>query len=466
MTPQGYSVVQVSAVDNRGGAARVAWNLHQTYLQRGVPAWMMVGRKLSDAPNVVLIPNAQSKTRATRMLLHLSDRFQVLNTRVRGAGRVSRLLRWLAEPQRQWEIHRGREDFHAPGTWHFLTLFPQTPLVVHCHNLHSSYFDLRALPWLSQQRPVVLTLHDAWLLSGHCAHSFACERWQRGCGHCPHLSLYPATKRDATAYNWRRKQELFARSQLYVATPSHWLMEKVQHSMLAPAVVEARVIPNGVDRTVFCPGNQQEARRRLALPSNAKVLLCVAEEVRRNVFKDYTTMHEAVARVATGFPGERLIFLALGEEAPAEHIGTAEVRFIPYQYDPLVVRRYYQAADLYLHAARAETFGNAVLEAMACGIPVVATAVGGIPELIADGRTGFLTPPRNSAAMAACLENLLSNDRLRQRMAAQAAESVRRRFDLHRQVDAYLRWYQDIASQFMGCKDQRHRKPGFDFVCP
>jgi glycosyltransferase involved in cell wall biosynthesis len=168
-------------------------------------------------------------------------------------------------------------------------------------------------------------------------------------------------------------------------------------------------------------------------------------------------MQEAVARVAAGFQGERLIFLVLGEEASAGHIGTAEVRFIPYQCDPMVVCLYYQAADVCLHAARAETFPNAVLEAMACGTPVVATAVGGIPELIEDGRTGFLTPPGHSAAMAACLQALLHDEHLRQRIAAQAAERVRYCFDLRRQADVYLSWYQEIAHQFpgraVGCLD-------------
>jgi len=195
-------------------------------------------------------------------------------------------------------------------------------------------------------------------------------------------------------------------------------MEKMQHSILAPALVDTKIIPNGIDRTVFCPGNKWEARRRLKLPCNAKILLYVVEGGRHNVYKDYTTMQEAVARVAAELQGEHLVFLVLGEEASAGHIGTAEVRFAPYQFDPMVVCLYYQAADLCLHAARAGTFGNAVLEAMACGIPVVATAVGGIPELIEDGRTGFLTPPGNSAVMAACIQALLSDDHLCQRIAA------------------------------------------------
>jgi glycosyltransferase involved in cell wall biosynthesis len=91
-------------------------------------------------------------------------------------------------------------------------------------------------------------------------------------------------------------------------------------------------------------------------------------------------------RLSGSLPNRRsqrpLVFVALGEDAPAERIGAAEIRFVPYQKDPAVVARYYQAADIYIHSARADTFPNTVLEALACGTPVVATAVGGIPEQV------------------------------------------------------------------------------------
>ena len=120
-----------------------------------------------------------------------------------------------------------------------MTLRVSGPSVIHCHNLHSGYFDLRALPWLSRVAPVVLTLHDAWLLSGHCAHSFGCDRWKNGCGACPDLSIPPAIAKDGTAANWKRKRRIFERSQLYVVTPSQWMMDRAQQSILAPAIAAA-----------------------------------------------------------------------------------------------------------------------------------------------------------------------------------------------------------------------------------
>lgn len=344
-----------------------------------------------------------------------------------------------------------------------LDLPPERPDIVHCHNLHGGYFDLRALPRLSQQVPTVLTLHDAWLLSGHCAHSFDCERWKTGCGQCPDLTIYPAIKRDATAYNWRRKRDIYAKSRLYVATPSHWLMEKVKQSMLAPAIAEARIIPNGVDISVFRLADKRAVREALGIPQDARMLLFTANGIRRNAWKDYQTLRTAVGMVAERLKDGKVLFIALGENAPPERIGRAVIRFIPYQRDPEVVAAYYQAADVYVHAARADTFPNTVLESLACGTPVVATAVGGIPEQVKslkhgaqslghptygpEEATGVLVSPGDAEAIAEAVVTLLTNETLHKRLAENAAQDAQERFDLPRQVDDYLNWYAEILRQ-------------------
>ncbi|MCK4782756.1 MAG: glycosyltransferase, partial [Desulfobacteraceae bacterium] len=353
-------------------------------------------------------------------------------------------LHGMGQPKRFLRIQRGYENFYFPGTWQLLDLPRERPDIVHCHNLHGNYFDLRVLPWLSQKVPVVLTLHDAWLLSGHCAHSFDCERWKTGCGECPDLTISPAIKRDATAYNWRRKRDIFAKCRLYVATPCQWLMDRIQQSILAPAIEGAKVIPNGIPLSVFHPYDKAEARKELGLPLEAKILLFTANSIRRNIWKDYETLRAAMSKVTRSLTGKSILFLALGESAPTERIGKVEVRFIPYQTNPSVVARYYQAADIYTHAARIDTFPTTLLEALACGTPVVATAVGGIPEQIEDGVTGFLTPPGDDNAMAAQIERLLDDDGLRTRMGVQATKTVRSQFSIKRQVNEYLSWYKEI----------------------
>jgi len=349
-------ILQVSTLDIRGGAAKVAWNLFRVYRARGYRSWLAVGYKEGKDPDVLSIPNGRYRSRWVRAWLTASSSLQPLIGKIRGFGRLESVLAWIGEPGRWVERQRGHEAFDFPGTWQLLDLPPGRPNIVHCHNLHGSYFDLRVLPWLSQQVPTILTLHDAWLLSGHCAHSFDCERWKIGCGQCLDLTIYPAVKRDATAFNWQRKQDIYAKSRLYIAMPSQWLMDKVQQSMLMAGAVECRVIPNGVDLSVFHPADKQAVRATLGMPQDAKVLLFAAKGIRRKIWKDYQTMRAAAALVAEPLQEQKVLFIALGEDAPAERIGQAEVRFVPYQKDPEAVARYYQAADVYIHAARAETW--------------------------------------------------------------------------------------------------------------
>jgi glycosyltransferase involved in cell wall biosynthesis len=454
-------ILQVSMADVSGGAESSARELFQAYRASGHQSWLAVGLKRSDDPDVLVIPNDEYRNQWTRMWLTIAASHNRLKTKVRGVGRLINTWRWSGEPNRWIGQQLGIEDFEFPATKHLLDLTPKRPDIVHCHNLHGGYFDLRELPRLSHQVPVILNLHDAWLLSGHCAYSFACTRWESGCGDCPDLTIFPAVKRDSTAHNWKRKKDIFTKSRLYVATPSQWLMERIKKSILIPAIVEGRVIPNGVDLTVFRPGDKQRARAELGIAQESRMLLFAANGVRQNVWKDYGTFRAAVAEVAESEPGV-LVFIALGEDAPLEKIGKAEIRFVPFQENPKDVARYYQAADIYIHAAKVESFGKTVLEARACGTPAIATAVGGIPEQIKslllpeasaeypsysmEEATGILVPQEDIAALASAIRTLLRDEPLRKRLGENAVEDVRRRFDVKLQAEAFISWYKEILT--------------------
>jgi glycosyltransferase involved in cell wall biosynthesis len=444
---QPLCIVQVNAFDVGGGAARVASNLAATARARGHSGWLAVGKKRSDDRYVIDISDHRRAGAWSRLWWRLEEFANDQTIADDEAPALARAARALAAPRGFADYWRGIEDFHYPQSKELVSLTPQPPDIVHLHNLHGGYFDLRLLPQLSRQVPLVATLHDAWLLSGHCAHSLDCERWMIGCGSCPDLTIYPAIRRDATAGNWRRKRDIYAQSRLFVATPSRWLMRKVEQSMLAPAIEEARVIPNGVDLSIFRPADRRAARTELGIPQDVHVLLFAANVIRDNVWKDYRTLREAIRLAAESSQERPIHFVGLGDDGPSERIGRAEIRFVPYQDDPSIVARYYQAADIYVHAARADTFPTSVVEALACGIPVVATAVGGIPEQIDDGQTGLLVPAADEHILAKRIVQLLDDNALRQRLGGAAAANAKERFDLIRQVDTYLRWYRELLER-------------------
>ena len=432
-------------MDVGSGAAGVAWRLFQAYQAAGVSTWLVVGRKRTVEPAVIAIPNEQGRSPWARGWQRVSGRLERTNPLSSLARPLGRACAFVGQPVRELARMRGREDLDFPASRRILDILPRRPDVLHAHNLHGNYFDLRVLPELSRQVPVLLTLHDAWLLSGHCAHSLECDRWTIGCGSCPDLTLYPSIARDATRYNWNRKRDIFSRSRLHIATPSRWLMGKVEKSILAPAVQDVRVVPNGVNLAEFGPGDAGAARHKLGLSQDAVVLLAVGTAVRRNVWKDYQALREAARIIADGIRDRPVILLVLGDASPGEAVGAAEVVFVPYTNDPSVVTGCYRAADVLLHAARVDTFPSAVLEAMACGTPVVATAVGGVVEQIVDGETGFLVPPADPGALAARALHLLTNATLRHAVAAGAVRDVRARFSLEMQVNSYLNWYETLA---------------------
>lgn len=161
-------------------------------------------------------------------------------------------------------------------------------------------------------------------------------------------------------------------------------------------------IVNGVDLDHFRP----RPRARAAAPP---VIGCTARLHAKN---DHATLLRAFARVSEWWPGARLLLLGRGPEEArlrvlAAALGiSARVDFAGEQAD---VRPYLAQMDLYVQASVAEGMPNSVLEAMAAGLPVVATSVGGTPEAVVDGTTGLLAPPRDPAALADAIHKLLAD---------------------------------------------------------
>ena len=428
-------ILHVNTHDHGGGAAQLAFNLMEGCNAAGHSAWLAVRERTREDARVYAIANDAHR--------HPWARF--CNAVIRPLA-DNRLARAVGRPWSSARVLMGHEDFDFPGSLHLLEDAPEKPDLIHLHNLHGGFFDLRLLPQLSRAIPTFVTLHDAWLLSGHCSHSFDCDRWRTGCGACPDLTIYPEVRRDATAYNWRRKQEIFSRSRLHIAAPCRWLMDKLQASMLAPAIVTSRIIHHGIDLSIFQPGDRAQARRELGLPDDATVLLFAAKGIRGNVAKDYKTMRETLRILGAQAAAKPLVFVALGDDAPTERIGNAELRFVPHLSDRHAVAKYSHAADVYVHGARAEVWGLSITEAMACGLPVVASDVGGIPDQVTDGQNGFLIPVGDAVRMAERIQRLVNDERLRAEMGRRALERARGEFGIARMTQEYLGWYESVIN--------------------
>ena len=161
-------------------------------------------------------------------------------------------------------------------------------------------------------------------------------------------------------------------------------------------------IVNGVDLVHFRPVGRVQGTR-------APVIGCTA---RLHAENDHATLVQAFARLAVHWPDARLLLVGRGrEEARLRTLGDAlgivsRIRFVGEQAD---IAPWLAQMDLYAQASLTAGISNSILEAMATGLPVVATAVGGNPEVVVDGETGLLVPPGDPVGLAEALETLLAN---------------------------------------------------------
>lgn len=196
------------------------------------------------------------------------------------------------------------------------------------------------------------------------------------------------------------------------------------------------VIPNGID-----PGRFPRATR------TARTLVTTVANLRPG--KGHEVLLRAIARLAPGRPALRLQVAGDGPlrarlEADARALGIGDrVSWLGYEDD---VPRLLRGSGVFVLPSRMEAFPNSVMEAMATGLPVIATAVGGIPELVTDGRDGVLVPPDDDEALAGALARVLDDPAYADALGDAARASIAARFSYDRTVQAFERLYLDALA--------------------
>ncbi|MCC6848923.1 MAG: glycosyltransferase [Deltaproteobacteria bacterium] len=224
------------------------------------------------------------------------------------------------------------------------------------------------------------------------------------------------------------------------------ISEGVRAALVASGIDAARIhlVPSGVEAARFAAGPRAAARARLALGDRTWVLAVVGALEER---KGHDVLLDALARDPD--PGHVVLIAGDGTRAPALRaraaaLGLADrVRFLGRVEDvaPLLA-----AADALVMPSRREGLGVAALEAMAAGLPVVASRVGGLPEAVVDGETGLLVPPGDAAALAAALARLAADPALAGRLGAGGAARAAARFSMAAMAEGTLAVYRRLAA--------------------
>ncbi len=245
-----------------------------------------------------------------------------------------------------------------------------------------------------------------------------------------HRLLLPITRRI-----WRCADQVVANSEALRALAERVLPEKT-----------IGVIPNGIEHNVFQPRRAADADQPAGKQSPVVRVLTVARLVRRKGLDD---LLQALALLKDdrlrltiqgwGSDGDRLHALAvrLGVYRQVTFAGFAEREQLP----PV-----YHGSDIFVLSSHSESCAMALLEAMACGLPVVATRVGGMIEKVQDGINGLLVPPSNPQALAEALRRLIDSPELRRTFGERNAMKIQRAYSWEDIADQYLALYRDIIA--------------------
>lgn len=357
------------------------------------------------------------------------------------------MLAKISEPRRFARNLLGMEDFDFPGTNHLSRICNYIPDLIHAHNLHSDFFDLRQLSYYSNKFPFFLTLHDCWTFTGHCCHFFECSRWMENCGKCPHLDLPIKLSRDGTKSNLNLKRKIFSKSKIHISTPSHWLARKVEKSILAPAIKSLSVIPNGVNQDTFKPADKMEVRRNMGISKDDFVISFSCNSPSQNPWKNYKLVEDVIQILSNSEPLKQITFLIMGEDggnSNHKHVSLKKLGWLSNKSD---VAKVYQASDLYLHATKADTYPTVIMEAMSCGTPVIASDVGGISEQVSDKIDGRIL--HNSPdAFATMINRFLLDNEILKSYSERALQKARRDFNQNDMISKYHNWYFRGISDF------------------
>lgn len=398
------NILQINTQDKKGGAANIAYLLKKGLEKRGHSSPMFVGRKYSNDHNVF-----------------------ILNDVLSFSGKVRRKLAyWLAN------------DIDVFNSSHILKMeqFKKAD-VVHCHNLHSNYFNLSTLQKMSRLKPIVWTFHDMWPITAHCAHAFDGKIGKSGFFACPALNTPPAIAWHNEKYLTKRKSGIYKNSNFHIATPSKWLADKVGQSVLKDKPLS--VIYNGIDTSVFRPYDKQESRQSLGLPPDKRIVLIVAKGGASNPWKGGNYAQEVI-RAFKDDP--RVFFVDLGGDTTQE---SPHFKTVGYVADQNTLAKYYSIADILLYPSVADNCPLVVLEAMACGLPVVSFTTGGIPEIIDHKKTGYVAEYKNTDDLIIGIESILAlNPSETEEMKSNAIKIINNSFTLNMMVDNYINLYKKL----------------------
>ena len=302
--------------------------------------------------------------------------------------------------------------------------------VIVAGNLHGTGWPIEILPRLrSSSAALFAYMHDVYWITGRCAQPGTCTLFRTGCtAMCPTAREYPRLTPDLIPDAWQTRAKYFSGPDaIPLIANSHWTESMVRQRFGRAA--HSEVVHLALDHHLFRPIPKSDARRLLGLPEDKTLVVMGAVDVMDRwkggplfdgVHKALTERNDA-AVVLFGHSSDML----------------ASVKSFGMIQEESFMSVVLGACDIFVSCAIAESFGQTLLEASACGLPVVAFNIGGVSDIIAHERTGLLVDQLAVEPMLAALDSLIADAAKRQALGRRARERVENEFTLVHQARAW-----------------------------
>lgn len=422
------NILLVCSRDRGGGAAKATFRLFQALRRSEAETLMLVGESSSGHPGVVTLEVEESPLLRKARNQYWMGQHALIDLR---RSLVSNS--WFSLPY---------PGFDLSG----LPLVQNADVI----NLHwvSQFQSVESISRLMDTgKPVVWTLHDENPFTGGCHYSGHCREYMDLCRECPQLKddrfNVPATVLANKLRHWRGR--------LDIVTPSRWMADAARKSRVM-GECPIHVIPNSLDTELYRPRPGESERERLGIPPGATCILFNAEvhgELRKGFPQLLRALEHCLAQPAfrrKAAAGD-IRLITVGRNKENDFRLGMPVHTLGYIRNEETMARIFNACDFFVLPSLEDNLPNTVLEAMASAVPVIAFAAGGVPEMVAHGKTGLLCPAGDSRSLAEAIIRLTENPGLRRRMgdkARQVAESV---FYPEAQASAYLELFTSLHSQ-------------------
>jgi glycosyltransferase involved in cell wall biosynthesis len=354
-----------------------------------------------------------------------------------------------AKPHRPFLDRVIRRSYVTLSTapWHGTRRFLSSPVLeeleqidaVHLHTV-ADWFDIpRWLETLPERIGVVISLHDMWHFTGGCFLYRGCNLYSETCAPCPILKT--PLNRVLAKDEQRRKLRVYRNRRVQFVANSQWLANLAEGSPTVRASGGARVILPGVDTTIFRPQDKAEARANFGIAQDAFVIAAGAASI-ADTNKNIQWLLQQLAKLSEL---DSVLVLLAGEGALKTPVGL-NVHAVGGVPDRAKRSKLFAAADVFVSASLMETYGLTLVEAMACGTPVVAFRVGGIPEAAPDGQGAILCARGDGTALIEAIMKLRNSPQVRERFGALAYETAHNRNAASLFASAFEQLYRECVS--------------------